>query len=385
VIKRGPAFGFSLPLFSLLPLLLLWKFLKTGKKWYIFFAMFLLGLGWNAKGFYIWFIIGFLMSTVFCYFDFLRKINYKVIWLAIFSFFAGALPVLYFYCDRRFIDHAIFSTTQITNFGHNNALILQNLAERLLQLNTVLGGPNIMPHFWRNIPPFIFWTSCFYIIMLVIFRETTLGKKQIVHVFSTFLLVLLVSVYSFTDLRLNHLYILIPYSQFLIAIAIVELFKQNKRIGSVLAAACFITLTVYNSQLWFERYVNNKKVNINSCSISALAHWLLNNKYYNVTAFDSYVYFGLRVFSNLKICNRQFPFWAISQITEETKNNIYRSLHTADDQAIFIMSYSSSQLEVNNYIKNVLEKLNKRVFIIKDFLGFDGRRIRLVRVFCLRD
>lgn len=240
--------------FSIAALLFFWKYLKTGKNRYIYLGMFFLGLGLNAKGFFIWFILGFILSTLFCYYNLLRKINYKVICLAIFAFFIGAFPVLYFYYDSNFIHNAVYFGAHITPTGHNNLLILKNLALRLKQLHIVLGGNNWNECFPRNIPFFIFWISCIYIINLVIFEKTSLNRKQILHIFLTFLLVTASSVYSFTTLHHTHWYMLMPYLQFIIAVAIVELFKRRNLLGKAFAAACLVTLVVYYSHLSIVKY-----------------------------------------------------------------------------------------------------------------------------------
>lgn len=385
-IKRGPEFGFSLPLFSLTTLLFLWKYLKTGKSRYIYLGMFFLGLGLNAKGFFIWFIIGFLLSILFCYYNALRKINYKVICLAIFAFFIGTLPVIYFYYGSELIHTVVYSSGYITSIGHNNLLILKNFALRLRQLHFVLGGENWEECFSRNIPFFIFCISCLYIINLVIFKKTNPERKQIVHIFLTFLLVASVSVYSFTDLYYTHWYILMPYLQFLIAIAIVKIFKRSNLFSKAFAAACLVTLVAYYSNLCIMKYreFSEEEEDMGSCSVSVLANWLLDNKYSNVTCFDPDTYFGVRIFSNLKICSQDFIFWPWSYDKRNTENNIYCSLHDADSQTIFIMSYSDSQIDTNKYVEAVLERLKKRMFVIRDFIYPNTRKVKF-RVFALRD
>ena len=57
IVKMGATCGFSMPIFSMASLLLFLKYSKNKKNMYYYLGMFILGLGFNIRGYFIWFII----------------------------------------------------------------------------------------------------------------------------------------------------------------------------------------------------------------------------------------------------------------------------------------------------------------------------------------
>jgi hypothetical protein len=381
MIRSGPEYGFSLPLFCLFPLLFFWKYFKDRQNRYIFLGMFFLGLGLNVKGFFVWFIFGFLLSTLFCYYNDFRKINFRTACLAILSFFVGALPILYYYLQGNILINVMQRNFHVTHNGYNNLLILQHLALRLQQLNYVLSGGSWKECFWRNTPFFIFCLSYLYILISIIFRKDFLKRKPALHILLIFLSVSIVSVYSFTDLYPTHWYVLIPYLQFIIAIAIVDIFKQRKFLAKIFAAVLLVTSLAHYTQFCIVKYQElcSEKKNMRACSIKDLTGWLLDNKYYNCTSFNPEIYFGLRIFSNLKMCNRDFRFWTDA----DRKKNTYSFLKSADKEAVYIMPYPGLQTD-DKYFQEALGKLKQEVFVIKDFICPDTGKTKF-KVFILRN
>ena len=382
-VKLGPSLGFSLPMFSLIALLSLWKYLKTEKNQFLYLTAFSLGVGLNAKGFFVWFIIGFLLSTLFCYWNVLRRIKYKSIGLTALVFFIGAFPALCFYYSSSVMRIVAHSGAHATYLGHDNLRILENLIVRLKQLRFILGGEKWENLFSINFPVVLFWLSFFYIARLIIFGEMSPEKKQIRHLFLIILFVATTSTFSFTGLWRVHWCILMPYLQFLIAVAMVEIFKLRNSLSRVFVSTCLILLLTCYSNLLILRYHQHslEKKSSGTCSIGALTRWLIDNKYSEPVSFDPNVHFGLRIFSGLKMCNRETICWPDEKDAREI---IYRSLSQPNNGRVFIASYIRPQQKVNVFIQFSLEELKKKMVIVKDFTDPDTGKLRF-RVFGVTD
>jgi len=106
IVKIGTYFGFSIPIFTLTSLLLFFKFYDTtknspSKNLYFYLGMFVLGLGFNTKGYYIWVLISFWISVSFLYLSY-RKFRFKTFFLGLFSCILGGTPIIYYYFKNTY-------------------------------------------------------------------------------------------------------------------------------------------------------------------------------------------------------------------------------------------------------------------------------------------
>ena len=380
-IKLGGIFGFSLPIFTLSSLLFFLKWRDTRKNIYFGLGMFFLALGFQVKGWFIWFIISAFISGWFLYAR-RNKIKIKTILIGLLSMFLGLIPVLYYNLKTSFYNKFVSQNAIITTHcGINNLEFIRNLHIRIEQLNDILRGPAEMPYGLRMFPIFFFRISlCWLLYLIFVKKRTALSKQRISFILLLFSLTLIMSAYTFTSLADGHLFILFPYIQILMGIAVFEAVKSEKhKLSTVIAIPLLFLVIIVHLGRCAEIYHNLKieKVQIEKCTMRLLARWLLENKIYNPTCFFEADH-PLTFYSNFKIRPHYFPegdLW--SSIKEATIN----SPTLADD--VFIFTWNDYNESVDKSIKHkifksIAEEFNKETVIRKRFLFSNGNTRMIV-------
>jgi len=170
IVKLGAVFGFSIPIFTLSTLLFFLKWSKTKKSLYYYLSAFILGLGFNTMGWFIWFIIAFTISVFFYMHLSHDKIRFKTILLGLTFMLLGALPILYHYFESDFFTNFAMENIIVSKRGVHNLNIFSNLLARFKHLNCVIGGSYYNYSNLGVLFSIIFFWSCVLYLSYLIFR-----------------------------------------------------------------------------------------------------------------------------------------------------------------------------------------------------------------------
>jgi hypothetical protein len=105
LIKYSATYGFSMPAFSLGSLLFFKKYHDARKNLYFNLGMLSLGIGYNVKGYFAWFILAlFLYGFVYAC---RHRIGIKTLGTGFLFFLIGAAPILFFQIISGYFHHVI--------------------------------------------------------------------------------------------------------------------------------------------------------------------------------------------------------------------------------------------------------------------------------------
>jgi len=277
-LKMGGVYGFTIPIFTLLSLILFFKWHITKKEIFLYLGMFCLGLGWNAKGWFIWFILAVFITALFLYIP-RNRIKIREYLFGPLSFLLGAFPIIYQYSTGGL---SIFSNHFVCTVGGvNNFTFFSNLCVRIRELSHLLRGVYYEPPNAIFVASF-FLISFFYLILQIFFAHTKkLTKNRIVYLVMISFLTFLFSTVTFTEHRPGHLLILYPYLQIIVAVAIFEAvaFLNHRRI-SILLIFLSIFYIMQHSISSYKRYESLKceSDKISTCNLYILTQWLMKNR-----------------------------------------------------------------------------------------------------------
>lgn len=369
IIKLGGAFVFSLPFFSLASLLLFLKFHNTKRNLYFYLGMFFLALGFNAAGFFLWFIISLFLCWLFLYYP-RYKIKMTTLCIGFLFLLIGLIPILYCYLRVDLFRRFVLVNLHTTTYGANNFFFYKNLLIRLKHLNEILTGEIWRGGSFLEFPIVFFWASLSFILYRVIIKKTHLPEIRIIFILSLFVFGLISSTFTFTNHWPSHSYLLMPYIQLIIGIAIWEAYKGSNNIIRSLSIILLMALIWFYvgrcvlryKQLELERQENN------SCSIYDLTKWLLENKIFKIAYNDINAQFGIVFLSNLQISNYYFYD---SPISPEI---IYKVISASPSEhiSIIINLLNPENVTVYTYIKSYAQLLGKEIIVQKTFLCKSG-------------
>jgi len=370
IIKMGGMCGFSILTFSLIPLLLFLKYSHTKRNLYFYLGMFLLGLGFNVRGYFIWFIIALFFTGLLLY---RRMFRIKICCIGFICLFIGALPVLYHYFKiNLFRDFILANFIVAKEENINNLHFFANLLRRIDHLNEALAGR--LYESWRQNSAliYIFWICIvFFAYKIILRKKTILPRGRIVFVLVLTAGIFIVSSFTFSTLNSGHLILVLPYLQVLIAIAIWEIHKSNKvnQKIALLIVILFIGLHLNNSISKACELGKEERDNKNS-NIYVITQWLLDNKVHNVVLHEEPFCQGVQFLSNLKLSAAAFR----RQKGYLPEESIYSCMKDAGPGTVFILEAdtNSTNEKINKYFKIYAKELNKEIDPLKKFYRSDG-------------
>jgi len=199
------------------------------------------------------------------------------------------------------------------------------------------------------------------------------------------------SAVTFTVHRIGHLYILFPYIQIIMGIAIFEMSKDlGDRFKSwkMVIILLVLMLVIVNTKvsLLEHRKLMREKVHKSTCDISKLISWLLKNKYYHTIVFNLDDQRRLEFYSNGKIN----PFCLLPHAGCKIKGRdanfslvLESRMSNWSSKIVYIFEFSDSpfldygaghyNLETYKIFRQLAKKLDKEIIIRKEFLYSDGR------------
>jgi len=307
--KLGFLFGLSMFIFSIAAIISVLIYYNSGKKIYFPLGMFLLGLGFNVKGFFIWQIIS--LGFLGILYRKTLKLKWPDILKGLLIFILGALPIL-FISLRDNIYLALFKKfSYLTKEGVNNFSFFNNFMVRLRTFHGILQGGsdwNLATSLDASIkffPIVIFWASFIFLLATSILRKTKISWKKVTFLLSLFLCLLSTSAFTFTGLWGFHLFMLMPYAQYIIVLGLWEFgWKQKEKFRRIISTLVLITLVLFYAMKdarIYSDWIKNKKTLL-ECSLNAAPVALLLEQKINKIGADNDVIFpSIPFFSNLAI------------------------------------------------------------------------------------
>lgn len=369
-LKVGPVFGFSVPIFSLASLLCLHNWHKTRKNLYFILGILFLTFGFNAKGTFIRFIVALFIIGFF--YMYRNRIRTRTIFIGLVSFALGLIPAIYYNLKTGHYSRFIFNNAISTEHGGNNAHFITSLLVRLKQLNIILQGSIVL----ESLQIFVFWISLIWLLCSIFFvKKTILSKEKIIFVVSLFSLTLMMSTITFTGLSEGHLYILFPYIQIIIGIAIFESIKYlQPRLRKVIIFLLILALGIVNigkcvSVYSIFKYYRDCEKFSNSY---VLTKWLLENKIHNPICAVVRLYEPIIFYSNLRIeplLLRYNP----SHDTLFSFSNEFKKImkKNSKPENVFILGPGDQPIEYNIF-NSLAKESNKEIVTLKKFFYSDG-------------
>jgi len=368
IIKMSATYGFTIPFFSLISLLFFIYYHNKKEKIYFYLGMLVLGLGFNIRGYFLYFITALFLSGLFFY---LRRLSLKTILLGFVCFIMGAIPILYYYYRVDFIHCYVLSDFPTTSLGFNNSHIFKNFLIRLGQLNISLFGEKYGSKTIQKAQVFLFWASFFFILYKTfVTKRTKLSKKRILFILSLFVLTSLSSLITFSVYHIGHLFVLMPYAIMIIGIALWEMFSCNNNFIKSAVLIILAALLTFNISRCIDQYCHltteNKLCKI-SGNIQDITSWLLKNKFDRAVCFDFDIYGGIRFFSNFKIETlyyRPYDFGARGKL--KPAEFIYNEIKDLKPNTAFVATPAYFNIIYHNFTF-ISRKLGKELIFRKRF------------------
>lgn len=364
-MKYGALNGFSLPFFTVIPLLFFYKWHTTEKNLYFYLGMLFLGIGCNGKGWFIWFVISLFINAAILYFPH-NRIRPRVILIGILCMFFGLAPLIYFNYHTRNLIRLVSNNFFITQDGVNNLDFFKNLFIRLEHLNYILIGPNNIYYYLKMFPVFFFYISLLWLVYLIFTNNL---KRKILFILSLFVVMFVMTTFTFTGHWIGHLLILFPYIQILTAIAIFKVFchmryKWQKIIFTLLLVVLFSVNIARCFKNYFDLEVERQQKE--HCSIYLVSNWLLKNKIVGPVVFDGTLHPGLIFCSNLAIRPNRLHR-DDSHFFYSLKNIMVGA--AGDDFFIFDINNDVEEYEL---FKQLSKELKRKIITYKEFKWSNG-------------
>jgi hypothetical protein len=338
--------------------------------------MFILGLGWNVKAYFIWFIISLFISAFLFYIP-RHKLKIKTAFFSLLAFLLGALPILSVYCKNNFYNR-FGGKGFVSQGGINNLEILKNLFMRLGHLNLILegslywGDSSSLDYDYRLFAVFFFWFCVFGLSYLAFIKKRTiLSRRRIAFILAITFTMFLLSIITFTWLRKGHFIILLPYLQLLMAVVIFEIWNisghRANRIAAYILASSLVSVNIIRCGQMYQM-LKQEGLDKASCNVTMLAQWLADNKIHNPICFTPCL---LEFSSNLKIQPYYLP-WYLVDCYPEIKGRLEDKIRNASANDCFIFGLSADG-DAQNTFNALANKFNKEVIIKKEFFWPNGK------------
>ncbi|MFH1876798.1 MAG: glycosyltransferase family 39 protein [Candidatus Omnitrophota bacterium] len=323
MMRFSITWGLTVQLFSVIPVLLMYKFYTTKKQSFFYWGMFMLGLGLNARGHYVWFIFGFLVSAYLFFRHFMNN-KKRILFFGCCFFFIGCLPVLLHYASDPGFKKFVMYNFPITH-GYslvsnkefvNNTHFFQNLILRFDHILRIVF--NARGNGSYRLPYFLLFGACVSLTFYKFFRKRphSFNKRRILFIFSLFVLTLVGSCVTFTLIRDEHLLMLTPYVVIIVAVMIYEMFKDNIFYVSRPLSVIFLSTIIFSNITSTEKFLPTPDDNL-----SFVTQWLIKNNVKKVIASNYIIDMGIEFYSGLKLDPYPCPTWR-----EENKKKICKKI-----------------------------------------------------------
>ena len=305
-VKLGGFFGCSMPLIQIIAVWLFFKYHLTKKPRYFIVTAFVLGVGMNSKGYFIWFILAAFFTWLIIYFPRYR-IKLSTFFLALLAFLLGALPVLYYYFKTNFFYKGMMHNVHRIYLGVNNSGILHNLSVTTHYFWRALTNNYVLDKKYFALPVFIFvGFVLFLVIRILTCRPTFFSRNRIIALLALVVIVLINSSFTLTDNKLGHQIIMFPFVQMLISVSLWETiwFLRNIWLRLLFATILFVSIFCYYGKASLVEFQTAKRTlqKINSSEDDQfIAQWLVSNSIYHIGVFFWQTSDIMKFYSGMKI------------------------------------------------------------------------------------
>jgi len=197
------------------------------------------------------------------------------------------------------------------------------------------------------------------------------------------------STVTFTGHAEEHLFILFPYIQIIMGIAIVEMGKNLvNRFKTWKIVIILLILMLVTISLLEHKDLIREKVHKSTCHVSMLTSWLSKNRIYKPIVFNRSVEFKIELYSRLKIdplsllCQDNCSIGSIEgRDTDINFSLVFENLMSnSNSKLVYIFEFSDVDYDLKTYkfFKQLAKKLNKEIIVRKEFLYSDGRTRYLI-------
>ncbi len=366
--------GFSIPFFSVMATMFFFLYQDSRKRVYLCLWMVFLGLGLNAKAFFIWFILAFMVVGWLVYFR-KNRINFTHVVLGAGTFCLTIFPLLFFWWKTNFIERFVSQRLVITPNGVDNRLYWAHVLERWGHVKAVILGDAIGTGGLRDVVILLFCVLILVLIIRLVFlRDVHKLRDRIVFLLLLTFFVIIASGYTFTSLHPKHMNIVFPYLQILIAVACWEIWQMcidRRFFGRMAIAAVFIVFLVSYGRKDFLDCLERRREAINNaqCSTSLLKDWLIKKKFYKVTLLNAHESL-LSFLSDLRV-QVESVGWG-----PHGREELIRGVETFKPEDILVFTRidnaEGSNEELGRKFYDTVKAFNRKIVVHKEFRRADG-------------
>lgn len=351
------------------------KFLKQNKINYFYLGSFFFGIGFTTKLTFWWLILPILLSVYL--FKIRLKINLWQAFLSLSSFCLGAAPIiLYNLAFKGYTFKYILTSSPETNVHIFSNLILR-FKQFILLLNGGLSdfsfGDTFSTYF------FIFFSIAFIFIFFYSLKiKNPKLNKTLFFIIFLIITVLLQSIFTVSQLREMHLFILVPFSLLIASYFLHILFNKKKIIFFIL----FSLIIFSNILIVFQYYDTLKKtggIGRMSDAIYDLAEYLEQNRIRYPLAVDWGFTSTIRLITKDQVIPLEI-FVPPDRGKDELKifqKICYEKFKNPNNIYIFPVS-AYAQFKRFDAFKKIAEEMNKKVVLEKIFYQRNGEPIYLL-------
>ena len=249
--RLGTTFGITLPFFVISSLIFSFKWEQRRNNLYLYLAFFFLALGFQVKGWFIYFILALFICSLFFRSSW-QKVSLRIKITAAFVFSAVLLPFIFFYFKSSLTNFVVLNVAKTSTGKINNFNIFGNLLTRLDHFAGIVSGSNDATLFLRIVPFLLFCLAFIFLIHLVLSKRLIIHSgKGVGFILLVFFFTFFLSVFTLTFLRQGHLIILFPLVQIILALAIVEAWKLSKNVFLKALVVLFTFFFIFFNLLFY--------------------------------------------------------------------------------------------------------------------------------------
>lgn len=378
----------------------LFRWYKGKPDKYLYWGIFLFGLGISIRVWFLWFVNGMLILALMFNCQLRKRMKgdlHRYVIIGLIVFLAGHILFICYNLRSGFSTiKYIFGHFSETQDLENNFNYLQNLQTRLSIFIGYLKGvfPIQIQGSWNNrvsakeisanhLYPFLFLSTIIWLFFSTVFNKTRFPKKRIWFILILFSSILLQSPFTLSSLGGPHLFILYPLVQVVLGLALVDIlqnFKKNKIlfviISLIILAFVFLELnnTIRNNYIYFNRTGGTGN---NSDSIYKLSQYLKDHKIYKPMVMDWGIYHDLVFLSQGKIIPRTFA--DVGQ--GHKKDDFIRDFKAAFNNNNIYLFHSpefANRPEVYPIFEDIVRTLNKNIKEEAVFYQRDNRPVFII-------
>jgi len=386
LIINYPSYGSSITsLFLVVSFYFLIKWKNTKKTLYMVGAFIIFGLGFDVKINFIWPIL----ALIFAFIIFRPQIDLTLKKLAIIIISAITGAILFVIRWVANFDKYVF---EVSYFGANpresisNTEIIPNLVSRFEQVFNLVEGKWVSIAFGGNYSnesfAFFFFLSIAGILLMGIKNRDQYFRRSVFLVF-IFLVILALSIFTFTSRTVSSLFFLMPLIAIIMATFVVNITEKisNLKSGKIISPVIFFGILAF-LLIGNIIVINDYKVQAEktggtedwSVHFLEAGRFLLEQNYSKVTTLDTMLIASIFVSTEGKVDINEISL----PLKDEYFINVFKSkfIEALQDPEMVYLKYNDDYVldrrRNMDLVNQVLDSENKKFIIIKTFMDWRG-------------